>query len=105
MFSTFIPRYSSFLPPESGIIFIVFTMRTYANFDKIQNYILLNFDKYDFTNNAHIPVASSRQKRLDFSRITTYSRTSATAGAVYLPKANTEGGAAGYNRGGAPRHR
>ena len=44
-------------------------------------------------------------KRLDFSRITTYSRTSATAGAVYLPKANTEGGAAGYNRGGAPRHR
>ena len=43
-------------------------------------------------------------KRLDFSRITTYSRTSATAGAVYLPKANTEGGAAGYNRGGAPRH-
>ena len=37
-------------------------MRTYANFDKIQNYILLNFDKYDFTNNAHIPVASFRQK-------------------------------------------
>ena len=36
---------------------------------------------------------------------TTYSRTSATAGAVYLPKANTEGGAAGYNRGRAPRHR
>ena len=62
MFSTFIPRYSSFLPPESGSIFIVFTMRTYANFDKIQNYILLNFDKYDFTNNAHIPVASFRQK-------------------------------------------
>ena len=62
MFSTFLPRYSSFLPPESGIIFIVFTMRTYANFDKIQNYILLNFDKYDFTNNAHIPVASFRQK-------------------------------------------
>ena len=26
---------------------------------------------------------------------TTYSRTIATAGAVYLPKANTEGGAAG----------
>ena len=51
MFSTFIPRYSSFLPPESGSIFIVFTMRTYANFDKIQNYILLNFDKYDFTKN------------------------------------------------------
>ena len=25
--------------------------------------------------------------------------------AVYLPTANTEGGAAGYNRGGAPRHR
>ena len=49
MFSTYLPRYSSFLPPESGIIFIVFTMRTYANFDKIQNYILLNFDKYDFT--------------------------------------------------------
>ena len=69
MFSTFLPRYSSFLPPESGIIFIVFTMRTYANFDKIQNYILLNFDKYDFTNKAHIPVASSRQKRLDFSSL------------------------------------
>ncbi len=33
-----------------------------------------------------------------------YSRTSATAGAVYLPQANTEGGAAGYNRGRAPRH-
>ena len=27
-----------------------------------------------------------------------------TAGDVYLPKANTEGGAAGYNRGRAPRH-
>ena len=36
---------------------------------------------------------------------TGYSRTSATARAVYLPKANTEGGAAGYNRGRAPRHR
>ena len=35
----------------------------------------------------------------------TNSRISATAGAVYLPKANTEGGAAGYNRGRAPRHR
>ena len=35
---------------------------------------------------------------------TRYSRTSATAGAVYLPTANTEGGAAGYNRGRAPRH-
>ena len=33
------------------------------------------------------------------------SRTSATAGAVYLPQASTEGGAAGYNRGRAPRHR
>ena len=33
-----------------------------------------------------------------------YSRSSATAGAVYLPQANTEGGAAGYNRGRAPRH-
>ena len=33
------------------------------------------------------------------------SRNSATAGAVYLPKANTEGGAAGFNRGRAPRHR
>ena len=44
-------------------------------------------------------------KRLDSSRITTYSRISATAGAVYLPLANTEGGAAGYNRGRAPRHR
>ena len=32
---------------------------------------------------------------------TSYSRTSATARAVYLPKANTEGGAAGYNRGKA----
>ena len=33
------------------------------------------------------------------------SRPSATAGAVYLPQANTEGGAAGYNRGRAPRHK
>ncbi len=36
--------------------------------------------------------------------ISSSSRPSATAGAVYLPQANTEGGAAGYNRGGAPRH-
>ena len=66
MFSTFIPRYSSFLPPESGSIFIVFTMRTYANFDKIQNYILLNFDKYDFTNNAHIPASMPRGSACGF---------------------------------------
>ena len=38
-------------------------------------------------------------------RLDVNSRTSATAGAVYLPKANTEGGAAGYNRGRAPMHR
>ena len=37
--------------------------------------------------------------------ISSSSRPSATAGAVYLPQANKEGGAAGYNRGRAPRHK
>ena len=46
----------------------------------------------------------STDKKMALSMAET-SRTSATAGAVYLPKANTEGGAAGYNRGRAPRHR